>query len=75
MRDLLNLRDDLCGELQAINQYTRHIMESADPRVKDLLAHIRSDEKHHVVETLNLIRQLDPEQAQYFAEAGWASRP
>lgn len=62
------LREDLMGELQAINQYQAHIDNIDDPEIKKLLAHIRDDEKEHVAEITHLIARIDAVQRQKFAE-------
>lgn len=64
--DLAMLREDLVGELQAINQYQEHLesLESADALAT--LEHIIADEKEHVAELVKLIRNLDPTQAEKF---------
>lgn len=64
---LIYLREDLVGELQAINQYQAHIDNIDDPEVKDLLAHIRDDEKEHVAELTHLITRIDAIQREKFA--------
>ena len=65
---LIWLREDLMGELQAINQYQAHIDNIDDPEIKKLLAHIRDDEKEHVAEVTHLIARIDAVQRQKFAE-------
>ena len=64
--DLEMLREDLVGELEAINQYQEHIetLENEDAIV--VLEHIRDDEKEHVAELVKLIQQLDSVQAEKF---------
>lgn len=64
---LIYLREDLVGELQAINQYQAHIDNIDDAEVKDLLAHIRDDEKEHVAELTHLIARIDAIQRTKFA--------
>lgn len=61
------LREDLMGELQAINQYQAHIDNIDDPEVKSLLAHIRDDEKEHVAEITHLLTRVDAIQGEKFA--------
>lgn len=65
---LIWLREDLMGELQAINQYQAHIDNIDEPEVKELLSHIRDDEKEHVAELTHLIARIDAIQRQKFAE-------
>ena len=65
-KTLKNLREDLVGELQAINQYQEHIDESDNEEVKKVLGHIRDDEKEHVAELTKIIRRLDEIQEEKF---------
>ena len=60
------LREDLIGELEAINQYQEHIDEIDNEEVKKVLGHIRDDEKEHVAELIKIIRKLDVMQEEKF---------
>ena len=60
------LREDLIGELAAINQYQEHIDEIDDEEVKKTLGHIRDDEKEHTAELTKIIRKLDAMQEEKF---------
>lgn len=60
------LREDLVGELEAINQYQEHIDEIDDGEAKKVLGHIRDDEKEHVAELIKIIRQLDATEEEKF---------
>jgi len=64
------LREDLIGELQAINQYQEHIDSIDDEDARKVLEHIRDDEKEHVAELTKLIQKLDPIQAEMFKREG-----
>ena len=64
--DLEMLRDDLVGELQAINQYQEHIDSLENDEARHVLEHIRDDEKEHFAELAKLIQQLDPTQVEKF---------
>jgi len=66
--DLQMLREDLIGELQAINQYEDHILNLENEGAVTTLEHIIEEEKEHVVELLRLIQNLDPVQADKFKE-------
>jgi len=66
--DLQMLREDLIGELQAINQYEDHILNLENEGAVTTLEHIIEEEKKHVVELLRLIHNLDPVQADKFKE-------
>lgn len=69
-KTLRDLREDLVGELDAINLYQMHIDEIDDEEVKKLLSHIRDDEKEHVAELVKAIRSLDPSQEEKFQKEG-----
>ncbi|PIP49176.1 MAG: rubrerythrin [Chloroflexi bacterium CG07_land_8_20_14_0_80_45_17] len=64
--DLEMLREDLIGELQAINQYQEHIESLESEEAVTTLEHIIEDEKEHVAELVKLIQSLDPVQAEKF---------
>ncbi len=64
--DLEMLREDLIGELQAINQYQEHIESLESEEAVTTLEHIIEDEKEHVAELIKLIQNLDPVQAEKF---------
>jgi len=64
--DLEMLREDLIGELQAINQYQEHIESLENEEAVTTLEHIIEDEKEHVAELVKLIQNLDPIQAEKF---------
>ncbi len=68
--DLENLREDLVGELQAINQYQEHIDETDNEKIKKVLSHIRDDEKEHFAELTKLIQELDQVQKEKFQKEG-----
>lgn len=63
---LIWLREDLMGELQAINQYQAHIDNISNQEIKDLLSHIRDDEKEHVAEITHTIARIDAIQREKF---------
>jgi len=64
--DLEMLREDLIGELQAINQYQEHIESLGSEEAITTLEHIIEDEKEHVAELTKVIQNLDPIQAEKF---------
>jgi len=66
--DLEMLREDLVGELQAINQYEGHMLDLENEAAVSTLEHIVEEEKEHVAELLRLIQNLDPVQADKFKE-------
>ena len=65
-KTLKNLREDLIGELQAINQYQEHIDEIDNEEIKKILGHIKDDEKEHFAELTKIIRKLDEIQEEKF---------
>ncbi len=64
--DLEMLREDLIGELQAINKYQEHIESLESEEAVTTLEHIIEEEKEHVAELVKLIQNLDPIQAEKF---------
>ena len=65
-KNLKNLREDLIGELEAINQYQEHIDGTDNEEIKKVLSHIRDDEKEHLAELTKIIRELDKTQEEKF---------
>ncbi len=63
---LESLRQDLIGELGAINQYQEHIDEIDNEEIKKVLIHIMNDEKEHFAELTKLIRKTDETQEEKF---------
>ena len=64
------LRDDLSGELDAINQYQWHIDNIENEEIKSVLAHIRDEEKEHMAELVKLISRIDEIQREKFLTEG-----
>lgn len=64
------LRDDITGELDAINQYQWHIDNIDNPEIKEVLEHIRDEEKEHFAELVKLIARIDEIQREKFLEEG-----
>ncbi len=69
--DLEMIREDLIGELQAINQYQQHIESLENEEVVTILEHIIEEEKEHVAELLKVISVLDPLQAEKLSRQVW----
>nr|PZN43004.1 MAG: hypothetical protein DIU70_04410 [Bacillota bacterium] len=67
-QDLARLRDQLVGELQAVTGYMQDAARASDPRVRARFLEIATDERHHVAELTQLIRELDPLQDQAFRQ-------
>ncbi len=62
------VRQDIIGELEAINQYDYHQMSTDNIVAKKILSTIRDEEKVHVGELFTLLRYLDPTEADFFLE-------
>ena len=65
-QDLKNLREDLMGELKAINDYQEHIDATDNEKIKNVLSHIRDDEKEHFAELTKLLQEIDETQKEKF---------
>lgn len=61
--DLMLVRDVLARELETINSYLRLLRSAKSERVRTFLAHVTDEEKEHVAEALEIIKELDPVQA------------
>ena len=66
-----NLRKDLIGESEAINQYQERVSQSNDEEIKHIIEHIRDEEKEHIAELVQPIRKLDNAQEEKFQ---WGSK-
>jgi len=64
------LRDDIAGELDAINQYQWHIDNIDNEEIKSVLEHIRNEEKEHFAELVKLVARIDEIQREKFLEEG-----
>jgi len=60
MQTIMNVRQDIIGELEAINQYTMHIEQSDNEIAKNIWQSIRAEEEIHIGELFNLLFKLDP---------------
>jgi len=63
------LRLDAAAELDAMNLYEAHIEATDNEDAKKLLAFIAKDEKEHYALFAEMIRRLDPTQADEFGSA------
>lgn len=61
-----NIRADIMGELDAINQYTVHINQTTNPQMQKVWKNIRSEEEVHVGELMNMLFKLNPESYENF---------
>jgi hypothetical protein len=62
--DLEALRADLAEELVSINRYEAQTHVLNDAEVRDAIAHLLDEKKHHVALLLAQLRRLDPKQAE-----------
>lgn len=62
------LRRDLVLELEAVNLYSEQLGRIQNPKFRALLAHVTEEEKEHVAELTELIKQFDEVQADEFTE-------
>lgn len=68
--DLMILRDVLARELQTINTYQSQAAQAKRPEVKNFLQHILEEEKEHVAEAIEMIKELDANQARLMDRGG-----
>lgn len=73
--DLLLVRDVLARELETINSYLRLLRSAKSERVRAFLAHITDEEKEHVAEALEIIKELDPVQAALLEHGSHTGQP
>jgi len=63
---LIWVREDIAGEIDAIDNYQYHIDSIDIPEIKEILSHIRDEEKEHVAELTHLLQRYDPVQKEKF---------
>ncbi len=63
------MRLDLQAELDAINLYAAHVAATDNEEAKAILSHVMDEEREHAALFKELIKRLDPAQAQHDAEA------
>jgi len=68
-QDVILLRDILARELETINNYQNLLAQSRRPEIRAFIAHIIEEEKEHVAESIELIKELDPNQAALFKDS------
>jgi len=74
--DLMLVRDILAREIETINTYQRLLNKAQTEEVKTFLRHITEEEKEHVAEALELIKQFDQSQAALLGTAShWRETP
>lgn len=62
------VRQDIIGELDAINQYNSHIVATDNELAKRVWTDIRNEERVHVGELLTLLQHLSPDEAMKLEE-------
>lgn len=62
------VRQDIIGELDAINQYNRHIQRTENPLARSVWQSIKDEERVHVGELLALLNALDPSELKKLKE-------
>ncbi|MBZ4666644.1 demethoxyubiquinone hydroxylase family protein [Mahella sp.] len=65
---LIWVREDIAGEIDAVDNYQYHIDSIDIPEIKEILAHIRDEEKEHIAELTHLLQRFDAVQNQKFEE-------
>jgi len=68
--DLMLLRDILAREISTINNYQSLLSQASTSEVATFISHILEEEKEHVAEALELIKELDPNQAAMLERGG-----
>ena len=62
------VRQDIIGELDAINQYNAHIQSTDNELAKRVWTDIRNEERVHVGELLTLLSHLCPDEVKKLKE-------
>jgi|SRR5829696_5312855 len=68
--DLILLRDILAREISTINNYQSLLFQANTAEVATFISHILEEEKEHVAEAIELIKELDPNQAALLTKGG-----
>ncbi|WP_373049585.1 demethoxyubiquinone hydroxylase family protein [Vulgatibacter sp.] len=63
------IRLDLEAELDAVNLYAAHIDATDNEDAKRVIRHVMNEEKEHAALFFELLKRLDPEQAEEAAKA------
>jgi len=63
------MRLNLEAEMDAINLYAAHVEATDNEEAKAILRHVMDEEREHAALFKELIKRLDPAQAQHDAEA------
>lgn len=68
INDWAMVRKALIDELEAINYYEDFLQKLENPEAIKLMRHINAEEKEHVAELTEMLRLLDPTQAEKLGE-------
>ncbi|MBI2865610.1 MAG: demethoxyubiquinone hydroxylase family protein [Chloroflexi bacterium] len=63
------VRMDVAAEIEAVNLYEAHIAATDNEMAKRVIGHILQEEREHLIEFLELAKQLDPRQVEAEIEA------
>jgi hypothetical protein len=67
LNDVARIRRVLARELETINEYEAFAQAASNPEVRAFFAHLAAEEKEHVAEATQMLRQLDSAQNAHFA--------
>lgn len=67
LNDVARIRRVLARELETINEYEAFAQAASSPEVRAFFAHLAAEEKEHVAEATQMLRQLDSAQNAHFA--------
>lgn len=63
------LRTLVIGELDAVNTYKKHLQQSDNQELNNIIEEILKDEEKHIDILNNIIKKYDPKQSEYFDQA------
>lgn len=66
LNDVARIRRVLARELETINEYEAFAQASSTPEVRAFFTHLAAEEKEHVAEATQMLRQLDSAQNAHF---------
>jgi hypothetical protein len=66
--DVALVRRVLARELETINEYEAFARAASSPELRDFFLHLAAEEKEHVAEATQMLRQLDSAQNAHFSK-------
>ena len=63
--DVARLRQVVARELETINEYEAHAREADEPKLRAFFQHLADEEKEHVAEAMELIKERDAAQKKW----------